>query len=73
MTCVEEAFEGLREGESGEEGARTGRGNGDGVVVARWSRAAHPEPVMAHNLVKRMRTAMVRAFVWLITSVIKLI
>ena len=59
MTCVGEAFEGLREGESGEEGARTGRGNGDGVVVARWSRAAHPEPVMAHNLVVRT-IAMVR-------------
>ena len=52
MTCVGEAFEGLREGESGKEGARTGWGNGDGVVVARWSRAAHPEPVMAHNLVE---------------------
>ena len=49
----------MREGESGEEGARTGRGNGDGVVVARWSRAAHPEPVMAHNLA-RIRTDMVR-------------
>ena len=57
VTCVGEAFEGLREGESGEEGARTGRGNGDGVVVARWSRAAHPEPVMAHNLIKT-QTAM---------------
>ena len=53
VTCVGEAFEGLREGESGEEGVRTGRGDGDDVAVARWSRAAHPEPVMAHNLARR--------------------
>ena len=34
ITCVGEAFEGLREGERDKEGARTGRGNGDDVVVA---------------------------------------
>ena len=50
----------MREEESGEEGARTERGNGDGVVVACWSRAAHPEPVMAHNLTRGIRTAIVR-------------
>ena len=44
----------------GKEGVRTGRGNVDGVAVARWSRVAHPEPVMAHNLAKKIRTAMVR-------------
>ena len=49
----------MREGERGEEGALTGQGNGDGVAVARWSRAAHLEPVMAHNLTKKTQTAMV--------------
>ena len=35
----------MRVGERGEEGARTGRGNGDDVVVARLSVwAAHPPP-----------------------------
>ena len=44
IPCVGEAFEDLRlkEGERDEEGARTGRGNGDGVGAVRCSRAAHP-------------------------------
>ena len=50
MTCAGEAFEGLREGERGEEGARTKRGNGDDVVVARRVACRPSEPVMAHNL-----------------------
>ena len=49
----------MREGEMGEEGARTGRGNGDDVVVARWVACRPSEPVMAHNLIKKTRTAMV--------------
>ena len=62
MTCVGDAFEGLRlrVGERGEEGARTGRGSGDGVEVARWLRAAHPKPIDAHNLGRKTGTAMVR-------------
>ena len=65
----------MREGGRGKEGARTGCGNSNDVVVAcRQSKTA-----MAHNL-KRIRTAMVRlvcvagniatwfgSFVWLIT------
>ena len=50
----------LEGGGRGEEGARTGRGNGNSVAVTRWSRAAHLEPVMAHNMAKKIRTAMVR-------------
>ena len=42
ITCIWEAFKGLRVGERGEEGARTGLVNGDDVDVARWSCAAHP-------------------------------
>ena len=49
----------MREGERGEEGARTKRGNGDDVVVARRVACRPSEPVMAHNLA-RIRTAMVR-------------
>jgi hypothetical protein len=38
-----------------EEGARTGRGNGDGVEVARWIVCRPAEPMKAHNLVKKTR------------------
>ena len=43
----------MRDGEWGKEGARTGRGNGDGVGVARWIVCRPYEPVMAHDLVVR--------------------
>ena len=49
----------MRVGERGEEGARTGRGNGDGAEVARWTTCRPSEPIKAHNL-ERIRTAMVR-------------
>ena len=48
----------MRVGERGEEGARTGRGNGDGVEVARWIVCRPSEPIKAHNL-ERIRTSMV--------------
>ena len=48
----------MRVGERGEEGARTGRGNGDGVEVARWIACRPSEPIKVHNL-ERIRTAMV--------------
>ena len=57
--CVGEAFEGFRERERDEEGARMGQGNGDDVGVARWAACRPSEPVMAHNLAK-IQTAMVR-------------
>ena len=50
ITCAGEAFEGLREGERGEEGARTGWGKSDDVGVARWVACRPSEPVMAHSL-----------------------
>ena len=49
----------MRVEERGEEGVQTRRGNDDGVEVARWSRAAHSEPMDALNLVIRT-IAMVR-------------
>ena len=49
----------MREGERGKEGARTGRGNGDDVVVARWVACRPSKPAMAHDLAKTIRTAMV--------------
>ena len=58
----------MREGERGEEGARTGRGNGDDVVVARRVACRPSEPVMAHNLARSKRLAMVRPFVAITSS-----
>ena len=49
----------MRVGERGEEGARTGRGNGDGVGVALWTTCRPSELAKAHNLTK-IQTAMVR-------------
>ena len=49
----------MSEGERGEEGARTGRDNGDDVVAARGVACRPFDPVMAHNLIKKTRTAMV--------------
>ena len=49
----------MREGERDEEGARTGRGNGDDIGVVRWVACRPSDPVMAHNLAK-IRTTMVR-------------
>ena len=56
MMCVGEAFEGLREGERGKEGAQTGRGDDDDVVVAGRVAGRPSEPAMAHNLIKKTRT-----------------
>ena len=56
-----------------EEGARTGRGNGDGVEVARRSRGRPSEPIKAHNLERNVRTAMVRPFVAVIIRDYKII
>ena len=50
----------MRIGERVEEGARTGRGNGDGVEVACWIACRPSEPVMAHNLERTKQMVMVR-------------
>ena len=45
--------EGLWRCGRGEEVAQTDGGDGDGVVVVRVSRTAHPSPQGAHNLTRR--------------------
>ena len=54
----------MREGERGEEGARTGRGNGDDVVVARQVACRPSEPAMDNLMMRTI--AMVRDDEWLI-------
>ena len=44
ITCVGEAFEGLKEGERGEESAQAGWGNDYNVVVTRRVAVAHLSP-----------------------------
>ena len=51
--------EGLGRCGRGEEVTRTDGGNGDGVVVARMSRTAHPSPQGAHNLTRSGKDAIV--------------
>ena len=46
----------MREGERGKEGAQTGRGDDDDVVVAGRVAGRPSEPAMAHNLIKKTRT-----------------
>ena len=51
ITCVGEAFKGLRVGGKGKEDIQTGRGDGNGVHrVARWIACRPSEPIEAHNL-----------------------
>ena len=47
----------MKEEGRGEEGARTGWGNSDDVVVAQWVVCRPYEPVMAHNLARKIQTA----------------